>query len=83
MSAIERVRTALAMRDADYGTLPSSEDVASLLRQHDLLQGFVDFVNLWCRRDNVTDAERVSVIKHHPMATSRHAVIATSKCGEK
>jgi hypothetical protein len=27
---------------------------------------FARFVHLWTNRDNVTDAERVSVIKNHP-----------------
>lgn len=36
--AIERVRKALAMRDAGYSLLPEPEDVAALLRQYDLLQ---------------------------------------------
>lgn len=31
---------------------------------------FVDFVNLWCHRANVTDAERISVIKNHPVAVA-------------
>ena len=35
----------------------------------ELLQNFVRFVNLWCSRQHVTDSERVSVIKHHPVAT--------------
>lgn len=34
-----------------------------LLRRH---FAFARFVHLWVNRDNVTDAERISVIKHHP-----------------
>lgn len=33
------------------------------LRRH---YNFARFVHLWVNRDNVSDAERVSVIKNHP-----------------
>lgn len=35
------------------------------------LRNYVDFVRLWCTRQNVTDTERLSVILHHPTAQSR------------
>lgn len=30
------------------------------------MRTFIEFVFLWSTRDNVTDAERISVIKNHP-----------------
>lgn len=39
------------------------ERLRSRLHRH---YEFARFIHLWTHRDNVTDAERVSVIKHHP-----------------
>lgn len=38
----------------------------------DNLTRFVDFANLWCNRTSkISDGERVSVIKYHPVAQKR------------
>lgn len=54
-------------------------EVGELKAEIRLLHGFVDFVNLWCTRENVTDEERVSVIKHHPTASDHRRTITAGE----
>jgi hypothetical protein len=63
--------TAVSNAHADY-TEASKQMAAEVER----LRRFVDFVNLWCWRDTqISDSERLSMIKHHP--TAKAALPAT------
>lgn len=45
--------------------------LADAAKQIERLEKFVDFVNLWCSRANLTPAERINVIQYHPVARDR------------
>lgn len=54
---------------ADAMMAEAADTIASLTEEVGRLKNFVGFVNLWCNRESkVSDSERLSVIKHHPVA---------------
>ena len=64
----------IALRDCLNGNAQSSADLERLKTENDKLQEAVQFVARWAWREDqpnatnkLTDAERLSAIKHHPM----------------
>lgn len=47
------------------------------------LNTFIEFVLLWMTRDKVTNAERVSVVKHHPFLQDMIAERAAVTAGDR
>jgi hypothetical protein len=42
-----------------------------LAAENEQLRRFLDFAILWCTRKNISDKERVEVIRFHPVAQAR------------